>query len=283
MSGIFRRRFESRLYRQAPCIPSKTASANIEVTPGAASLTLTTFAPVVLVSDHKVVTPGVAALTLTTFAPAVLIGQNVVPDTASLTITTFAATVAITNHITVIPGATSLTLTTFAPIVTVSDHKIVTPGVASLTLTTFAPTVIAGGSVVVTPNTASLTLTMFAPTVEVSIDDVPVIVIGGDDADAPRTRKRRKERREPFQEIEKTIHALLHPEQAVSVSEAGEVHARGVDEHARRAVDELLVLAKGQHDLIQRATALRAELRAIDEARERMLEQDEEDALTWMF
>lgn len=52
---------------------------------------------------------------------------------------------------------------------------------------------------------------------------------------------------------------------------------------ARRALDELAVLAQGQHDLLQRTAALRAELKRLEDARNRMLEQDEEDALIWMF
>lgn len=109
----------------------------------------------------------------------------------------------------------------------------------------------------------------------------PVILIGGDDA--PRKRRRRKERHDLFQEIEKTVYALLHPEPSVPRPEAEPVHVGRVDDRARRAVDELLVLAQGQHDLLQRAAALRMELGEIEAAHNRMLEQDEEDALIWMF
>lgn len=109
----------------------------------------------------------------------------------------------------------------------------------------------------------------------------PVILIGGDDA--PRKRRRRKERHDLFQEIEKTVYALLHPEPSDTERVAEPAPAGGVDDRARRAVDELLVLAQGQHDLLQRAAALRTELKQIEEARARMLEQDEEDALIWMF
>ena len=110
-----------------------------------------------------------------------------------------------------------------------------------------------------------------------------VIHVGGDDA--PRKRKRRKERHELFQEIEATIHGLLHPESVESEERA--LPALAADGtaagRAARAVDELLILAQGQHDLLQRAAAIRAELDLAIEARNRMLDQDEEDALLWMF
>lgn len=109
----------------------------------------------------------------------------------------------------------------------------------------------------------------------------PVILIGGDDA--PRKRRRRKERHDLFQEIEKTVYALLHPEPANTERAAEPVPAGGVDDRARRAVDELLVLAQGQHDLLQRAAALRAEIRELEAAQQRAIEQDDEDALIWMF
>lgn len=109
-----------------------------------------------------------------------------------------------------------------------------------------------------------------------------VVVYGGDDAPAKR-RRRRKERDELFREIESTVHALLHPEPSVPRPEAEPVAGRGVDDQARRAIDELLVLAQGQHDLLQRAAALRAELRDLEAAQQQALEQDDEDALIWMF
>ena len=68
-----------------------------------------------------------------------------------------------------------------------------------------------------------------------------------------------------------------------SAEVAEPVHVGRVDDRARRAVDELLVLAQGQHDLLQRAAALRAELRDLEAAQQRAIEQDDEDALIWMF
>ncbi len=106
-----------------------------------------------------------------------------------------------------------------------------------------------------------------------------ITIIGGDDAPRSR-RKRRKERRDIFREMEATIHGLLHPE-SKPVQEVGvEPATPGA---ARRALDELGVLAQGQHDLLQRAAALRAELAGIEDAQDRMMEQDEEEALLCMF
>lgn len=109
-----------------------------------------------------------------------------------------------------------------------------------------------------------------------------VIIVGGDDA--PGKKRKKEKPYDLFREIEKTVHALLHPtvvrvgHDQVSPSVPKDFDASA----ARRAVDELLILAKGQHVLLRRATALQAEL-AVLEARQRELEQDEEDALMWMF
>ena len=106
-----------------------------------------------------------------------------------------------------------------------------------------------------------------------------ITIIGGDDAPRSR-RKRRKERRDIFREMEATIHGLLHPE-SETVQEVGvEPVAAGA---ARHALDELVVLAQGQHDLLQRAAALRAALREYETARQAAIEQDEEDAMIWLF
>lgn len=98
-----------------------------------------------------------------------------------------------------------------------------------------------------------------------------VILVGGDDAPRKRKRKRR-EQHELFQELEATVHALLHPDSAVEAPE--EVQASLDSGTARQIVDELVVLAQGQHQLMQRAAAIREELTRLETARR---EQDEED------
>lgn len=157
-------------------VPYLTAPANVTVTPGVASLTLTTFAPTVSATANQTVVPATAALTLTTFAPTVAASDHktVVPTTASLTLTTFAPTVGVSNNIVVTPGVASLTLTTFAPSVTASNHQTVVPATASLTLATFAPSVTATNHKTVVPATASLSLTTFTPTVTATANQAVV-------------------------------------------------------------------------------------------------------------
>lgn len=141
------------------------AAAPQLVTPGAASLTTTTFAPTVSLSDNKTVTPGVASLTLTPLAPTVAATahQTVTPGTVALTLTPQTPTVTASDHQTVTPGTASLTLTPQTPTVGVSDNQTVTPGSASLSLTPQAPAVAVSNNIAVTPGTASLALTAFAP------------------------------------------------------------------------------------------------------------------------
>lgn len=120
-------------------------SAPVSVTPGIATLTLTTFAPTVL--TPRVVTPGIATLTLTRFAPTVSVGggsQVVTPGFVALTLTTFAPVVTASNHQTVIPGVATLTTTRFAPTITTTNHQLVIPGTLALSLTRFVPVVTVG-------------------------------------------------------------------------------------------------------------------------------------------
>lgn len=150
--------------------PTVSVSNNQTATPGTRALTLSTFAPTVTASDHQVVTPGTRALSLSTFAPTVTASNNqtVTPGTVALSLSAFAPTVTTTANQTVTPGTLALTLTAFAPTVTTSGNVTVTPDVRALTLSTFAPTVTASGSVTVTPGMLALTLTAFAPTVTAS-------------------------------------------------------------------------------------------------------------------
>jgi hypothetical protein len=145
---------------------------NTIIVPSTTTLTLTTLTPVVAVSDNKTVVPGATSLALSTFAPSVTVSDNksVTPNTASLTLTAFAPTVAVSDNRIVTPDTASLTLTAFEPTITVSDNTVVTPSTAGLVLTTFAPTVSVGSNVEVTPSTAALILTGYAPTVRVSVD-----------------------------------------------------------------------------------------------------------------
>jgi hypothetical protein len=107
-----------------------------------------------------------------------------------------------------------------------------------------------------------------------------VIIYGGDDAPRKRRRKR-KTQDELFRELEATIHEVLHPAPVDAAQEAAPAILETGS--ARRVVDELLVLAEKQHRFVQQAAALRAEIRALEDAARLRIEQDEEDALIWMF
>jgi len=127
------------------------------VTPGVASLVITTYAPTA--RTPRLVTPPVRTLSLTTFAPKAILGTVIVPPVKTLTLTTFAPTVSTPRLIT--PGVKALTLTTFAP--TVNTPRLVTPPVKALILTPFAPVI--NLNKIATPPTKSLTLSTFAPVV----------------------------------------------------------------------------------------------------------------------
>lgn len=138
----------------------------ITVTPPAASLVTTTFAPTVSVSDNKKATPPAAALAITTFPPTVLAPRVVTPPAAALVITTFPPTVLAPRVVT--PPAATLAITTFPP--TVLAPRVVTPPAAGLVLTTFPPTVTV--TLKVTPPAAALSLTTFAPSVLIGVTGV---------------------------------------------------------------------------------------------------------------
>lgn len=104
-------RFSSDAYADGPW-----SAGPQSVTPAAATLTLTTFAPTVRV--NTILTPGVASLAFTTFAPSIILGTRLTPANATLALTTFAPTVSATAHVAVTPAPASLTFTTFAPTVT---------------------------------------------------------------------------------------------------------------------------------------------------------------------
>lgn len=115
--------------------------SSILVIPGAATLTLTTFAPTV--STPRLVTPPAATLTLASFAPSVTVGVSVTPPTAALVTTTFAPSVLTPRLVT--PPTTALIITAFVP--SVLTPRLITPPLLALILATFAPdvTVSSGG------------------------------------------------------------------------------------------------------------------------------------------
>lgn len=143
------------------------------VTPGTIAETLTTFAPSALAP--RLATPGKLSLVTAAFAPTVLLPKLVTPSTLALVTAKFASTVLTPRLVT--PPTLAAALAEFAPSVLVS--KLVVPGVAPLTLTTFAPTVGVSSNLVVTPGTIGLSLATFAPTVA-----TPRVVVPGTLAEA---------------------------------------------------------------------------------------------------
>ena len=133
------------------------SSSPVTATPGTASLTTTTFAPVV--SAPRLVTPGKLSLTTTQFAPSVTVGVKTTIGLKTLSLTTFAPT--IVNPKSATPGKLALTLTTFAPVVTAGVSAV--PGKRSLSLTAFAPTVAISQNQKATIGLKALSLSTFAP------------------------------------------------------------------------------------------------------------------------
>lgn len=149
--------------RNAALVIAVRPANPISVTPTTATLTLSTFAPTILLP--KTVTPSTATLTLTGFAPTVSVGVSVTPSTAALVLSTFAPTVTVSSNVLVTPSTATLALTTFAP--TVLTPRTVVPLTATLALTAFAPTVLISDHKIVTPPTLALIITTFAPIVTV--------------------------------------------------------------------------------------------------------------------
>lgn len=168
--------------------PAVAVSDNKTVTPGTASLSLSAFAPTVTATQHVTVTPGAASIALAAFAPTVTASDHktVTPGTAALALSAFAPVVSVANNQTVTPGTASLSLATFAPAVSVSDHKLVAPGAAALVLSAFAPVVSFTANQVVTPGAAALVLTAYAPVVTASGEG------GGGDLNRRKLWRRRK-------------------------------------------------------------------------------------------
>jgi len=103
----------------------------------------------------EIITPGTLSLTITSYAPSVVKGTVVTPSTLNLILTAYAPSITISNNITVTPSTASLTITAYSPIL----KEIVTPTTLSLILTKYAPIL----KEIVTPTTLSLILTKYAP------------------------------------------------------------------------------------------------------------------------
>lgn len=139
---------------------SQAAATNL--TPGAASVSFTGYAPTVAQSGNQNIAPGAASLTFTGYAPSIAQPQGINPGAASITFTGYAPSIAQPKN--VAPGAASVTFTGYAP--SIAQPKNVTPGAGSVTFTGYAPTVTqAAGSQNISPGAASVVFTGYAPTV----------------------------------------------------------------------------------------------------------------------
>lgn len=153
-------------------VKTSIGGSTTTVTPGTASLTLTSFAPKVVTTTRVV--PATKSLALATFAPTIKQAIRVIPGPASLVLNSFAPRLVAQTRI--VPATAHLTLGTFAPTSAVTNR--INIPTAALVLNAFAPTVIVftAGQVVITPQTATLALTSFAPNL-IDWSDVNMIVV----------------------------------------------------------------------------------------------------------
>ena len=134
------------------------SGSGTNVAPGAGSLLLSGFAPVIALA--VAISPAVGALTLTGFAPTVTVDRPVAPAVGAMTLTGFAPTL----DKGILPGVGALTFDGFAPSITI-DRPVV-PTVGAMTFDGLAPSVAVG--MAVTPDVGSLTFDAFAPDVVVA-------------------------------------------------------------------------------------------------------------------
>lgn len=152
------------------------AAGGIALTPGVASLTITTYAPTPSVSASVTLTLGSVALSVNAYAPSITVSEHrrLTVGVASVAFTTLTPSVLMTNNRLIAPGIVMMTLGTYTP--TVSIQAILVPGAQAVLLTPAPPVVIATNNYLMTPAVASMVLTMFAVDVAVRNDvrtDVP--------------------------------------------------------------------------------------------------------------
>ena len=156
--------------RRSIFLPSAATGGDISVSVPKGELTLTGYAPTVVLTDHKTIAVPAGALTLTGYAPTVVASDHktVAVPAGALTLTGYAPTVTTTADQTIAVPAGALTLTGYAPTVVVTDHKTVAVPAGALTLTGYAPTVLFDENRTIAVPAGSLTLTGYAPTVVVT-------------------------------------------------------------------------------------------------------------------
>ena len=138
-----------------------TAATPVVVTPAAASLVTTGYAPTIRLD--KFAKPASRALVLTGFAPtALLSGAAVVqPAAGAVVITTYAPLVRLDKLVK--PASRALSITGLAP--TIRQNKIAVPATGPLALASFAPVIRLPRTI--RPSAAALALTGFAPSIPV--------------------------------------------------------------------------------------------------------------------
>jgi hypothetical protein len=146
------------------------APTDTVLTPPGASLSATTTAPALTVTDNVILVPPGASLSATTTAPTLTVTQHVTltPPSASLSATTTAPALAVTNDVFLSPPGASLGATTTAPVLTVTGDVTLTPPGASLGVTTTAPALTVTADVFLTPPGTSLSATTTAPVLSVT-------------------------------------------------------------------------------------------------------------------
>lgn len=107
-----------------------------------------------------------------------------------------------------------------------------------------------------------------------AVVDPTVILYGGDDA--PRRKRRKRKTEEFYHDIERTIHALMHPTEA-AVRESVEP----VKADLGHKLEELLVLAQKSHESLRALGEIKRQVDAI--ARERYAQELEEEDELLMF
>jgi hypothetical protein len=100
-------------------------SAGVGGIPDTVALSMTAFAPDLVLTDHKLVVPSVASLVLAGQSPSVESGGNreVVPITLAVLLATLAPGVVASDHRRAVPGPGSLAFGAFAPTVAISHAR----------------------------------------------------------------------------------------------------------------------------------------------------------------
>ena len=123
---------------------------------------MTTEAPNAVVSDNQFANPAQANLTLSTFAPTVLLSRFASPARVDLVLSTAAPNVVVAYRRD--PASSDLSLSTFAP--SVSAGTVMAPPAVDLLLSTLAPAAMRTANIFLSPSAADLALTSEAAAVE---------------------------------------------------------------------------------------------------------------------